>query len=368
MSERGGLVVYVTSHGFGHLNRTVAVLNRIPASIPIAIRCHRNLFDHWRERLNRPADLAHHLSDIGAINPQGDSQTTDGKATLDLAERVHRQCLDRLDEEAEVLRGHAPGAVLCDAPAFPLLAAQRAGAPAYLLANFTWADIYAPHARALSPTAERFVGELRRAYKTALGVFRAAPALAMRYLKPRIEVGMVVSAGKDRGNELRRDLGLGRAEKLVYFYIGRYGQANLAWERIEKLEARGIHFVGFHAAPAGPMANFHAIKPTLWTGADLAASCDAIVAKAGYGTVCEAMAARTPIVYPPRSGFAEHRALDRALKRWGAGVPISSRDFATLNLEKALDRALGIQAGPPPFPTAGAQSVADHLIQTIRKG
>ena len=56
MDNRGGLAVYVTSHGFGHLNRTVAVINRLPADIPVAIRCHSNLFDHWRERLRRPAD------------------------------------------------------------------------------------------------------------------------------------------------------------------------------------------------------------------------------------------------------------------------------------------------------------------------
>ena len=54
--NRGGrLMVYVTSHGFGHLNRTAAVLNRVPAELPITIRAHRDLFDHWHERLRRDA-------------------------------------------------------------------------------------------------------------------------------------------------------------------------------------------------------------------------------------------------------------------------------------------------------------------------
>ena len=44
----GGLAVYVTSHGFGHLNRSVAVINRMPVDVPVTIRCHPNLFDHWR--------------------------------------------------------------------------------------------------------------------------------------------------------------------------------------------------------------------------------------------------------------------------------------------------------------------------------
>src|SRR5262245_30625972 len=48
--NRGGLAVYVTSHGFGHLNRTVAVLNRLPADLPMTIRCKPDLFAHWGER------------------------------------------------------------------------------------------------------------------------------------------------------------------------------------------------------------------------------------------------------------------------------------------------------------------------------
>ena len=35
MAGRGAVVVYVTSHGFGHLNRAVAVINRLPAEVPV---------------------------------------------------------------------------------------------------------------------------------------------------------------------------------------------------------------------------------------------------------------------------------------------------------------------------------------------
>src|SRR5689334_15255293 len=97
MSKHGGLAVYVTSHGFGHLNRAVAVINRIPAEIAVTIRSHPNLFAHWRERLRRPARLEPHVSDAGALNPTGDSQTTDGAATLELAARVHAEALEHLD-------------------------------------------------------------------------------------------------------------------------------------------------------------------------------------------------------------------------------------------------------------------------------
>ena len=363
MSNRGGIAAYVTSHGFGHLNRSVAVLNRLPPSMPLVIRCKPDLFTHWRERLTRPADFQGHVSDVGAINPPGDSAATDGPATLSLAEEVHAAAMGRIDDEVERLRDEGTAAVLCDAPAAPLVAAKRAGIPGFLLTNFTWADIYESHARRIGPGAIRFVAELRWAYRQASHVFRAQPGLAMKGFASIEDVGLVVSPGRDRRAELRDRLSLGSGEKIIYFYVGRYGQASLGWDRLATM--RGIHFVGFHAAPGSGPANLHVVPPTEWTGADLAASSDAIVAKAGYGTACEAMAAGTPIVYPPRVGFAEHRALDRALKHWGGGVPASSRAFSELRLESLLRRALSVRPGPPPFPADGAERVARRLIEAV---
>ena len=364
MPRAGRLVVYVTSHGFGHLNRTVAVLNRVPREIPITVRCHASLFANWRERLTRPAELEAYVSDAGAVNPPGDSAATDGRATLDLAERVYREAISRIDEEVEHLRRLGATAVLSDAPPVPLLAAKRAWIPGCLLANFTWAEIYAPHARAIGGDAPRFVAELRRAYRSANLVFRAEPALAMRDVAPTLDVGLVVNAGRDRKAELRRRLGVGARERLAYFYVGRYGQADLGWENLAKIA--GVHFVGFHPAPVGPIANLHVVPPEEWTGADLAASTDAMVVKAGYGTVCEAMAARTPMIYPPRVGFAEHRVLDRSLRDWGGGVPASSRAFRELRLEPLLRKAFTAEPGPSPFPTDGAKRVADALTALVR--
>jgi hypothetical protein len=364
MSNRGGLAVYVTSHGFGHLNRTVAVLNRLPADLPLLIRCKPDLFAHWRERLTRPACFESHVSDVGALNPSGDSAATDGPATLLLAARVHTEAMGRIESDIAVLRDEGTAAVLCDATSVPLVAAKRAGVPGFLLANFTWAEIYEPHACKIGPDALRFVRELRAAYRNASHVFRAQPALAMTGFRSIEDVGLVVTPGRDRRGELRSLLAIPSHEKIVYFYVGRYGQANLEWDRLATM--KGLQFVGFHAAQGVSLKNLHVVPATEWTGADLAASADAIVAKAGYGTVCEAMAAGTPMIYPPRVGFAEHRALDRALRAWGGGVPASSRAFAELRLESLLKKAISLKPGPLPFSLDGAERVARRLVEVCR--
>ena len=108
--------------------------------------------------------------------------------------------------------------------------------------------------------------------------------------------------------------------------MGRYGQNDLDWGRLEAYAAKGVHFVGYHSAPAGPLKNLHLLSPSEWHGSDLIASTDALVAKAGYGTVCEAMAGNTPIIYPPRRGFSEFR---RSIDRSGHGAEASRFPLAT---------------------------------------
>jgi hypothetical protein len=362
--KNGRLVVYVTSHGFGHLARAVATINHVPPSVPVTIRSHPNLFGAWRDRLRREAQLEPHVSDAGAVNPPGDSAATDGRATLELAERVHGEAMARIEEEVSWLRASSAAAVLSDVPPVPLVAATRAGIPAYLQANFTWAQIYAPHARRLGGQWPKFVADLRRAYRQATALFLAQPALHLDGFTRTIDVGMIVTPGRDRRMELGRCLGVAPSEKVVYVYVGRYGQTGLAWERLGCM--KGVHFVGFHAPPVGGLPNVHVVPTAEWTGAELAASADAMVAKAGYGTTCDAMVSGTPLIYPPRTGFSEHRVLDRALRVWGGGVPVSSRAFAELRLERFLARAFALRPGPPPYPVDGARRVADYLASICR--
>lgn len=355
------MAVYVTSHGFGHLNRTAAVVNRIPRGIPVSIRSHPNLFGHWRQRVTRPMELGEFVSDSGAVNPPGDSNATDGPASIERAIRVRAEAMERLDTEIDWLRSVRIDVIACDAPAPPLVAARRAGLPGFVMSNFTWADIYAPYARELGEDARRLVADLRSDYRHATALLRMQPALSMSWLEPAFDAGMVVNRGRNRRAELVRSLGLGRRDRIVYLYVGRYGQDDLDWARLETFADRGIHFVAYDPAPGAGPKNLHVVPSPDWPGGDLIASTDAAVAKAGYSTVAEAMASGTPMIYPPRRGFAEYRSLDRALRVWPGGVPVSTREFLGFRLERALDRALSAEPGPPPFPPDGASRIARHL-------
>ena len=136
---------------------------------------------------------------------------------------------------------------------------------------------------------------------------------------------MVVTPGRDRRAELRDRSAWRRRDRLVYFYVGRYGQADLGWERLGRLGERGHPFRRVPPGAERPLANLHVVPRPTWTGADLAARADAAVAKAGYGTVCEAMVAGTPLIYPPRARVRRAPRRSSGPSAPGAGgVPISS--------------------------------------------
>ena len=144
------------------------------------------------------------------------------------------------------------------------------------MSNFTWADIYAPHARELGGEALRLVADLRADYRHATALFRMQPALRMSWLKPAIDVGMVVNQGRNRRAELVRTARPVPSDRVVYFYIGRYGQDDLDWARLERLGERGIHFVGYDPAPGVGPRNLHVVPSPDWPGGDLIASTDAV--------------------------------------------------------------------------------------------
>ena len=178
------LAVYVTSHGFGHLNRTAAVLNRVPArragDDQVALESLR--------ALARAADAGRRSSSVclgcgGGQSARRQCRHRRTRRRLELASRCHAEAMARLDDEVARLREQGTAAVLCDAPAVPLVAARRAEVPGFLMSNFTWADIYAPHARAVG-TAKRPAWSLscEPAYRQATATFRIEPAMSMSWL------------------------------------------------------------------------------------------------------------------------------------------------------------------------------------------
>jgi hypothetical protein len=392
------------------MNRAASVIAVLPSSVHVIVKTSRDLFDRFRQAIGRPIELVEGVFDCGAIHPPGESSLVDCTATLETYRRIHAAAESRLNREVTFLREGRFAVVVSDIAPLPLRAARIAGVPGILVANFTWYDIFRHYVRTSgfrpddqnqdqNPTrssgdrssadrssadrssADRLaadgsetdrwsettgsrwcemLNQMQREYACATLVLRAQPAIVSQSLAPVRDVGLLAGKGRRRTGELRRVLRLRRAAPLVYVYVGRYGQSDMQWNNLHRLD--GFEFISYHDVPAG-LGHWHVVDPRDWSPSDLAASVDVMVAKAGYGTVADAMVNRTPLIFPPRHGFAEHRILASGLRRWGGGISLGTREFKTLKLRPALDRALATDPGTAPWPANGAVQVRRAILR-----
>jgi len=363
------VAVYVTNHGFGHINRVVAVLNHVPENVRITVRADPDLNLALRQRLRRGFGYREFPSDQGTVSPPGQNSRTDIPATFQ-GLKARMDAIEKASPaEIRWLRESGVTAVYADGSPMPMSLAAQAGIPAWLAANFTWDEIHADLLEQADP--EEITDDLRAYVADAVERMRSAcsratllrcwPHTPMSGIGNRsVNVGLVVNPARSIRKELNERFGLGPATALIYFYVGRYGVEELPWRKLESLPKRFV-FIGLHPPGQDLPGRFVTVDPTEFNGADLLASCDAAVVKAGYGAVAEAMAAGTPVIYPPRSGFVEFDSLDQALRAWPGGIPISEWDFSNLALESALNDALAGRSAPPDVPSDGAARIARIL-------
>ena len=82
--------------------------------------------------------------------------------------------------------------------------------------------------------------------------------------------------------------------------------------------------------------------------------------KPGYGTLVEAVALQTPLVYVRRYNFADEQPLVDYLHRYGRGVELSMDDFEDRPMGPDTDEGRempALQTAPPP-PTGAAEAAA----------
>ncbi len=85
---------------------------------------------------------------------------------------------------------------------------------------------------------------------------------------------------------------------------------------------------------------------------------DAVVSKAGYGTLTECIANSVPLIYLPRHGFVEHEALVLGMKPGAAGWKSLKRLSLPESGADALSVAIAAQPDPNVYPTNGAEVIA----------
>ena len=224
--------------------------------------------------------------------------------------------------------------MVTDVAAFPLILPPP-HVPTVCVANFTWADIYEEYI----PIRSEFgpiVTKLKKLLRKRRACFwTQASACRCRIFPQRESVGLVARTGENERDRLFAALPpAAQNKRLALVYLGNWG-FSLPYEKIRRVFPNGTLYhwkMPRFRSPTGQK-----ISRDLMAHPSLVASVDAVVSKAGYGLVGECLAHGTPLLYPPRTGFAEFAALHKALQNWSGGIFVTNDDWASANFGPYLD-------------------------------
>ena len=354
------LCYYITGHGFGHAIRSIQVIKSLPPGLPLIIKttAPERLF---REELpGRAFSFVSAEYDCGCL--QSDSVTVLRRETLTRYAEIAQANAARLPEEVAFLRDHGVRCVASDVPPFPLHAAREAGIPGVAVANFTWQDIYSEYVEtdADADLLHQMAGEYAAATVACLTPLNV-PTVGDVF--PNVErVPLVARRGQPSRAALAEALDIPPGKHLALLYLGGWG-LDIDWPALEQWT--DWVFLLDNPLPH-PVANVRAFDARRWRYADVAASVDAAISKAGYGTLTECIANSVPLIYLPRYGFREHEALVLGMNAWGGGVEISEAAFFAGEWESALRSALAARPDPDAFPINGANVIANRLVEFCR--
>lgn len=351
------LCYYITGHGFGHAIRATQVLKALPPDLPLILKttAPERLF---REELRgRTFEYISVEYDCGCL--QSDSVTVLPRETLTRYSEIAARNAAHLPAEIAFLQSQGVRCVASDVPSFPLSAARGAGIPSVAVANFTWHDIYAEYVETDADTA--LLTQMASEYASAtLACLTPLSVPTVGDIFPHREhVPLVARRGLSIRPALKAEFGIPERKHVALLYLGNWG-LNIDWPALEKWT--DWVFLVDQPLPT-PIANVQPFDARRWPYADVAASVDAVISKAGYGTLTECIANSVPLIYLPRYGFREHEALVLGMKEWGGGVEISEQAFFAGEWGESLHAALSSVLNSNIYPTNGAEVIARKLLE-----
>lgn len=355
------LLVDISFHGYGHISMTAPVLNALQRLMPDLRLTVRSAAP--RELLSSYIDgeFAHiqRATDFGMVMHSALAVDVAKSNTAYLV--FHRDWAARLAQETDELKRLKPDLVFANISYLALAAAKQASVPALALCSLNWAEIYAPFSTG-QPHADEILGQMREAYASAAVFLKPQPTMPMPDLANSRTIGPIARTGRQRRAELETRLGLKPDEKLVLVSMGGVdSRIDMdGWPRLP-----GVRWLVQASWQTHHPDAFNLEKLEM-PFIDLMASCDAMIAKPGYGMFAEAACNGTPLLYVRRDAWPEEVFLVEWLQANGCCMEVERQ---ALMRGDVGDRLAMLMAKPALAPVAatGAGEAAAVLAGFLRE-
>lgn len=360
------IVCYVSGHGFGHATRAAELLRALREADPRLQLSIVTAAPEWLFRAAIPGEFSYRqvATDVGL--GQRDALAIDLPATLAAWRAWQAGRAAWIEAEARFLVASGASLVIADVPPRAFAAAERAGVPAFGLANFTWDWIYR-HYAATEPAFEALADACAADYASAVALLELPFTCDNRAFARREPIPLIARRPGVTGEEARRRFGLGPGPTALLSFGGvgldgfdPRGLAAMAdvqfltggqWPDLPK-NVRSIPRVELDASGCGY--------------AGLVAASDVVVTKPGYGIVSDAIAAGSRLLYTDRGDFPEYPVLVAEMGKWLTCAHVPSGQLRAGEIEAPLRALLARPVLPPP-PLDGARVAAGRLLGALAR-
>ena len=357
MQTPAHLLVDISSHGYGHVSQTSAVVNelvKLKPGLRVTIRTTAPI-DFVKSRFQcdfQPISLAFDfgMKMANAVDVQVKESAAAYKA-------FHADWRKKVAHEALTLRQLKPDLLLANVPYLSLAAAQAAKVSAVGMCCLNWADIY-QHYCADDAEAQRIHEQMLEAYLSAEYFLKVQPAMEMPAFSNAHDIQPIVRIGQTKRRGIDALCALYEGEKLVLVAMGgmEFRLPVQTWPCLP-----GIRWIVPQAWDVRRDDTI-AFESLHMSFTDVLTSCDAVITKPGYGTFTEAAYAGVPVLYVTRRDWPEEPCLVQWLKQNDVCLELERATLHTGELENILQQ-LWSQPVPPKPEANGALEAAQFIFE-----
>ena len=361
---------YISGHGFGHAVRQITIINALQDLAPDLRVMVRTAAPAWLfERTVRHAiELRPGETDTGVV--QIDSLRPDERETVVRARAFQGRFAGLVAHEAALLRAQDAVLVVADAPPLACAAADAAGVPAFVCANFTWDWIYRDYCE--QPGVAELVSAIGESYARASGAWRMPVHGGFETIRDVVDIPFVARRGRAHGDRrfVRERFGLPPDRPLALVSFGGYGLRQLPLDRLDCLRDWGVVVSSpGEEPPALPAGVLNVREDAMYDAGlryeDLVGAVDVVITKPGYGILSDCVANGAAMLYTPRGRFPEYEVMVREMPRLLRCRCLEPDAFADGRWNEAL-RQLAALPPPPQQPRVdGAEAVAAMIAVRV---
>jgi hypothetical protein len=349
----------ITSHGFGHVVRSVSVVAKIKEIYPdltviLTTTAPRWLLDSYLKTdfIHRPRSF-----DVGVI--QGDSLTMDKKATLNQLQSIWKKQNSIIASEVNYLKTNQVNLILGDIPFLLPLMAKKANIPCWMISNFGWDFIY----RDWGESFKEITDWIYHCYQESDLLFRLPMSESMGAFPNIIDVGLTGGDPFYSQTDLREKFKIKTPkEDTILLTFGGLGLNTIPYHNLSKFS----HYQFITFDPQAPeLPNLLKISDRNYRPVDFMPLCSKVISKPGYSTFAEALKLDLPIISLKRDNFAEASLLLNTIQDRSQHLIISPEEFEEGNWDFITQ-----DLNPPRtnllLPKNGNETIAQSVVKYFK--